>query len=169
MDLKELEARIRVLEDIEAIKKLKATYCYLCDAGLTDAKNRDELVSHFTKDAKVDFGLGPESQFQGTEGLKTFFGTVVAMGVTFCMHMVHNPVIEVKGDKAKGTWYYEAPTTDAATGKAQWMAGTYVEEYARENGEWKFSFIRTKWKYVTPYDEGWAKNPGALLAMVPKE
>jgi len=32
MDLKELEARIRVLEDIEAIKKLKATYCYLCDA-----------------------------------------------------------------------------------------------------------------------------------------
>ena len=41
MDLKELEARIRVLEDIEAIKKLKATYCYLCDAGLTIDKNRD--------------------------------------------------------------------------------------------------------------------------------
>jgi hypothetical protein len=169
MDLKELEGRIRVLEDIEAIKKLKATYCYLCDAGLTDPKNRDELVSHFTGDATVDFGLGPESRFQGMEGLKTFFGTVVAMGVTFCMHMVHNPIIEVKGDRATGRWYYEAPTTDTATGKAQWMAGTYEEEYVRENGEWKFAFIGTRWKYITPYDEGWAKNPGALLAMVPKE
>jgi hypothetical protein len=169
MDLKELEARIRVLEDIEAIKKLKATYCYLCDAGLTIDKNREELVSHFTKDARVDFGLGPASQFHGTEGLHTFFGTVVAMGVTFCMHMVHNPIIEVKGDKATGRWYYEAPTTDASTGKAQWMAGTYFEEYVREKGEWKFSYIGTKWKYVTPYDEGWAKNPGALMAMVPKE
>jgi hypothetical protein len=49
------------------------------------------------------------------------------------------------------------------------MAGTYEEEYVREHGEWKFSFIRTKWKYISPYDEGWAKNPGALLAMVPKE
>jgi hypothetical protein len=83
--------------------------------------------------------------------------------------MVHNPIIEVKGDRAKGTWYYEAPTTDAASGKAQWMAGTYEEEYVRDHGEWKFSFIRTKWKYISPYDEGWAKNPGALLAMVPKE
>jgi len=169
MDLKELEARIRVLEDIEAIKKLKATYCYLCDAGLTIDKNREELVSHFTKDARVDFGLGPASQFQGTEGLHTFFGTVVAMGVTFCMHMVHNPIIEVKGDRATGRWYYEAPTTDASTGKAQWMAGTYFEEYVREKGEWKFSYIGTKWKYVTPYDEGWAKNPGELLKMVPPE
>jgi len=169
MDLKDLEARIRTLEDIESIKKLKATYCYLCDAGLTDKRNRDELISHFTKDAKVDFGLGPDSRFEGTAGLETFFGTFVPMGVSFCMHMVHNPIIEVKGDKATGRWYYEAPTTDTSTGKAQWMAGTYEEGYVREHGEWKFASIKTKWKYISPYDEGWAKNPGALMAMVPKE
>ena len=106
---------------------------------------------------------------QGTDGLKTFFGTVVAMGVSFCMHMVHNPIIDVKGDRATGRWYYEAPTTDAATGNAQWMAGTYLEEYVREGGEWKFASMSTKWKYITPYDQGWAKDPGALLAMVPKD
>ena len=36
MTVNDLAARIQVLEDIEAIKQLKATYCYLCDAGLAD-------------------------------------------------------------------------------------------------------------------------------------
>jgi hypothetical protein len=60
--------------------------------------------------------------------------------------------------------YYEAPTTDAATNRAQWMAGTYEEEYARESGKWKFASIKTTWNYISPYDEGWAKNRGELLA-----
>ncbi|MFN8626365.1 MAG: nuclear transport factor 2 family protein [Candidatus Binatia bacterium] len=163
MSLDELLARVRVLEDIEAIRKLKATYCYLCDAGLGDERTRDELISHFTAGAKVDFGMGPASVFEGHEGLRIFFGQVVPASTPFCMHMVHNPIIEVNGDRATGKWYYEAPTTDAATNKAQWMAGTYLEEYVRENGEWKFASIRTVWTYITPYDEGWAKNRGALL------
>ena len=165
MTLEELEARVRRLEDIEEIRKLKATYCFLCDAGLDDRRNRDELISHFTAEARVDFGLGPASKFQGREGLEVFFGEVVPGAVSFCMHMVHNAIIEVEGDRATGRWYYEAPTTDAASGRAQWMAGTYVEEYAREDGEWKFVSIDTQWKYISPYDEGWAKNPGELLAL----
>jgi len=160
MNLEELESRIRVLEDIEAIRKLKATYCYLCDAGLGDRQNRDELISHFTANSRVDFGLGPESMFEGRDGLEIFFGQVVTSAITFSMHMVHDPIIEVKGDRATGKWYYEAPTTDTSTGKAQWMAGIYEEEYVREDGEWKFDFIKTVWSYITPYDEGWAKNRG---------
>ena len=166
MSTKELEARIRVLEDIEAIRKLKATYCRLCDAGLDDESNRDELLSHFAAEARVDFGLGAASRFEGRKGLENFFGEVVPGAVSFCMHMVHNPIIEVHGDHATGSWYFEAPTTDAGTDRAQWMAGTYEEEYVRENGAWKFASIRTLWKYISPYDEGWAKNRGELLAGV---
>jgi len=165
MTLAELEARVRRLEDIEEIRKLKATYCYLCDAGLDDPQNRDELIAHFTADARVDFGLGPASRFQGRAGLEVFFGQVVPGAVSFCMHMVHNAVIEVDGDRATGRWYYEAPTTDTASDRAQWMAGTYEEQYVREDGEWKFAAIDTRWKYISPYDEGWAKNPGELLAL----
>lgn len=166
MNRDEIEARLRVLEDIEAIKKLKATYCYLCDAGLDDPENRKELIAHFTDDAKVDFGLGPASRFEGKEGLEVFFGRVVPGAVSFSMHMVHNPIIEVHGDRASGRWYYEAPTTDATTDRAQWMAGTYYEEYVRENGEWKFASIKTKWKYISPYDAGWAKDRGQVLAQL---
>ena len=164
MTMEELEARVKVLEDIEEIRKLKATYCYLCDAGLGDEGIRDKLISHFTEDARVDFGLGVASMFEGKDGLETFFGQVVPAAVSFCMHMVHDPIIEVRGDRATGKWYYEAPTTDASTNRAQWMAGTYEEEYVRESGKWKFASIKTTWKYISPYDEGWAKNRGELLA-----
>jgi hypothetical protein len=164
-----LEERVQRIEDIEAIRKLKATYCFLCDAGLDDKNIREELISHFTADARIDFGLGPASKFQGREGLEVFFGQVVPGAVSFCMHMVHNAIIEVDGDHATGKWYYEAPTTDAGSGRAQWMAGTYLEEYLREDGEWKFVSIDTQWKYISPYDEGWAKNPGELLALAQTE
>ncbi|MDH3213115.1 MAG: nuclear transport factor 2 family protein, partial [Myxococcales bacterium] len=89
MTMEELEARIRVLEDIEAIRKLKATYCDLCDAGLGDARNVEALVAHFTEDAKVDFGMGDASVFQGRDGIRIFFGQLVPGSVSFCMHMVH--------------------------------------------------------------------------------
>ncbi len=158
--MSDLEARIRVLEDIEQIKKLKAIYCELCDAGLTDDRNRDALVAHFTADATVDFGMGEGSTFEGKEGLELFFGTIVPSGVSFCMHMLHNPVIEVDGDRATGRWYFEAPTTNAVTGKPQWMAGRYLEEYRREGGVWKFSSIETVWKYVAPYEQGWSGDAG---------
>jgi hypothetical protein len=155
--VEELEARVKRLEDIEEIRALKAAYCDLCDAGLGDRATLDALISHFTADAAVDFGMGEGSAFRGREGLRVFFGQVVPGGVSFCMHMVHNSVIEVHGDRATGRWYFEAPTTNAVTGKAQWMAGRYEEEYAREEGVWKFSSIKTHWYFVAPYDEGWSE------------
>jgi len=164
MTMEELEARIRVLEDIEAIRKLKATYCDLCDAGLGDARNVEALVAHFTEDAKVDFGMGDASVFQGRDGIRIFFGQLVPGSVSFCMHMVHNPAIDVDGDRATGSWYFEAPTTNAVTGKAQWMAGRYLEEYVREDGAWKFASIETRWYFVAPYDEGWGDATGDFRA-----
>jgi ketosteroid isomerase-like protein len=155
-----LETRIKRLEDIEEIRKLKATYCDLCDAGLIDASNLEALLAHFTNDAHLDFGMGDGSVFDGGEGMKIFFGSVVPSAVSFCMHMVHNSVIEVEGDRATGRWYFEAPTTNAMTRKAQWMAGRYVEEYVREDGRWKFASIKTEWNYVAPYDEGWGDATG---------
>lgn len=158
MSLEQLEARIKVLEDIEEIRKLRATYCFLCDAGLDKDGNLDKLLSHFTENARLQFG--PGAPIQGREGHKAFFGATVTGAVSFCMHMVHNSFITVDGDKADGTWYFEAPTTTRAEHKAQWMAGTYIEEYVREDGEWKFDSIKAVFNYITPYEDGWAKTPG---------
>jgi len=163
MGIEELEARIQVLEDIEAIKKLKATYCRLCDAGLDQERNLRELLSHFDKNARADFGVGEAAIFEGEAGLETFLGELVPGAVSFCKHMVHNPIIEVNGDTATGEWYFEVPATDRASNRAQWMAGSYFEQYVRQEGAWKFASIRVEWNYISPYDEGWAKNRGEIL------
>ena len=41
-----LEARVQRLEDIEAIRQLKAEYCDICD----DSHNPDRIVTIFTED-----------------------------------------------------------------------------------------------------------------------
>ena len=55
MAMSELEQRITRLEDIEAIKQLKARYCEICD----DMHNPDRVTSVFAEDAiweSPDFG-----------------------------------------------------------------------------------------------------------------
>ena len=46
MNLEDLAKRITRLEDIEAVKQLKATYCSICD----DDHNPDRIASIFSED-----------------------------------------------------------------------------------------------------------------------
>ena len=62
----DLEARIRRLEDIEAIKQEKSRYVYCLDV-----RDWDGVLDHYTEDAKVDFGdLG---HYEGREEMVKFF------------------------------------------------------------------------------------------------
>jgi hypothetical protein len=47
MDSKDLEKRIKLVEDIEAIKKLKHQYCHYCDANY----DADAIAALYTEDA----------------------------------------------------------------------------------------------------------------------
>ncbi len=51
MSFEELQSRIGILEDIEAIRKLKANYAYLQDTG-----DMQEFANLFVDDAVMDFG-----------------------------------------------------------------------------------------------------------------
>ena len=65
-DLSELEKRIRVIEDIEAIKKLKAKY-FRC----VDKKLWEEMETVLTEDAVADYGMGIEL-LQGRKAIIEF-------------------------------------------------------------------------------------------------
>ena len=65
-DLADLERRIRALEDIEAIRRLKHRY-WRC----LDLKLWDEMAACFTPDAAVDYG-GGRYRFQGVEAILGF-------------------------------------------------------------------------------------------------
>jgi hypothetical protein len=152
MNLEDLARRIQVLEDIEAIKKLKARYCAYCD----DHYNADGLASLFTEDAIWDGGEHL-SRNVGREAIRTFFqGSPNRL--PFAIHHVTNPLIEVHGDTASGRWYLFQPCTRADGNRAVWLAAQYDEEYVRVDGEWKFRRITITPAFYTPYDQGWARQ-----------
>lgn len=72
--------------------------------------------------------------------------------------MVLNPIIEVDGDKAKGTWYLFQACTYAEGNRAVWGSARYDEEYVRMNGEWRFASLKLTSFFWTPFDQGWVKS-----------
>jgi len=151
MDNLELERRITVLEDIEAIKRLKARYCEICD----DDHNQDRIVQIFAEDGiweSKDFG-----QAQGHAELRKLFKSF-AERISFSQHNVMNPIIEVSGNTAKGSWYFLGPFTFRKGNRQMWLAARYEDDYVKINGEWKFKHLRAIGRMAAPYEKGWAKN-----------
>lgn len=149
MDIAELEKRLTRLEDIEAIKQLKAHYCEICD----DDHNPDRITGIFVEDGiweGGDFGKA-----QGHEAIRQLFQTFQHL-ISFSQHMVMNPIIEVDGDRARGVWYFFGPFTFRRTNEARWVAARYEDDYVKVNGRWKYQHLRADLRMSAPYDTGWA-------------
>ena len=102
MNMEDLERRLRVMEDVEEIKRLKARYCAYCD----DNYNATAIASLFTEDAVWDGGI--RGRADGRQGIHDFFFQA-SQRLPFAIHMVMNPDIEVNGDTATGSWYRSKP------------------------------------------------------------
>jgi uncharacterized protein (TIGR02246 family) len=152
MDATELERRVRVLEDIEAIKRLKHRYADACDRGY----DADALAALFADDAVWDGGLF--GRHEGREAIREFFQGV-SSDIVFALHYMMNPIIDVAGDRATGTWYLFQTCTFAKENTPIWGAARYDEEYVRESDGWKFRRLRLVSSFWTPFDEGWVKRP----------
>jgi uncharacterized tellurite resistance protein B-like protein len=150
----DLESRVRRLEDLEAIKQLKAIYCFRIDAREIDA-----LMERFTEDAVWDGG--PMGRFEGRDAIGRFLRELPQQ-LSFSLHWVMNPLIEIDGDRARGRWYLVEPLTSANGERAILGAGRYEERYVREGRVWKFCEIHLIPLFWTPYEEGWAKRPSVL-------
>jgi limonene-1,2-epoxide hydrolase len=96
--LAQLEQRVQVLEDVNAIRHLKARYAAYCD----DQYNPDGLAALFTEDAVWESqGLG---RFEGREAIRAFFRGASQL-FTFAIHYSLNGQIDVQGDTARAQWY----------------------------------------------------------------
>ena len=98
MNIEEIERRLRAIEDVEAIKKLKARYCVYCDEGY----NAGGIAGLFTEDGVWDGGLF--GCYEGRDAIRSFFQEASQM-ISFALHYVTNSIVEVDGDQAQGTWY----------------------------------------------------------------
>lgn len=130
-----LEQRITRLEDIEAIKQLKARYAEICD----DLHNPDRIASCFAEDAiweSPDFGKA-----QGHEEIRQLFSKFRDM-FSFSQHNMMNPIIEVNGNTATGIWYIMGPWTYNDGGEQKWLALRYDDDYVKIDGSWKYQHLR---------------------------
>jgi len=146
----DLAAKIQRLDDIEAIRNLKAKYCAFCDDGY----NADGIASCFVEDGIWDGGV--RGTYEGREAIRSFFSTGTSR-ITFAVHNVLNPIIEVDGDTAHASWYLFQPCTEA--GQAYWVSGVYQDDYVKVNGQWFFKHLRVTFNFWTPFEQGWAKQP----------
>jgi hypothetical protein len=151
MSTSDIEKRITVLEDIEAIKILKARYCAICD----DDHNPEKIASVFAEDGiweGGDFGKA-----QGHQAIRKLFEGFKKL-ISFSQHNLMNPIIEVNGDYAKGTWYLLGPFTFREKNDARWIACRYEDDYVKINGEWKYKHLRAFIRVHAEYEKGWAKT-----------
>ncbi len=127
-ELTDLEKRIQVLEDIEAIKKLKAKYW-----NSVDTKQWDSLAACFAENAFF------ESPFLGRLEGRDHIVRVLkrAMKNVKTSHQGHNPEIEITGEtSASGKWALN-DRVEMPENKFMKGYGHYDEEYIKENGSWK--------------------------------
>jgi ketosteroid isomerase-like protein len=144
----DLDVRIRRLEDIEAIRALKARYAYLCDTGY----DPDKLAALFTED-----GVWESDKFGrhvGRAAIREFFAGT-SSSITFAMHYMTNPEIEVAGDDASGRWHLFQACTFAENNTPIWGSGRYFERYRRTDEGWRFRHLTLTSCFWTPFDRGW--------------
>jgi hypothetical protein len=155
----DLEARVQRLIDIEDIKQLKARYAAYCD----DDYNADGLAALFAEDAVWDgAALG---YAEGQEQIREFFRKAPAT-VSFAVHTVTNPLIEIDGSRATGRWYLWQPMVLRDAGACMWLCAQYDDRYVRSADGWLFEHVKITIRAFSPYEEGFGK---VLVGAVPVE
>jgi hypothetical protein len=132
-DKKDLESRLAALEDIEAIKKLKARYLRCVDNRLWD-----EMNECFTEDAVADYGSG--RRYENRKAIMNFFTNASNASKTSAIgaHHGHNPEIELVADSfARGIWQLLAYRIDTETNLGVRDVAFYNDEYIKVDGVWK--------------------------------
>jgi bile-acid 7alpha-dehydratase len=141
-DNEELELRISILEDIEAIKKLKGKYIRCVDRKLWD-----ELEECFVEDAEAHYG--ENNDYIGRNSIIGFLKDCLKEGVITSSHECHTPEIEVNTDgTARGVWkFHDYIVINQKPFLNGWAY--YEDEYIKVEGMWKIKTV----SYTRDYQE----------------
>ena len=137
---------LQLLVELEALKRLKATYFYHIDH-----KNWDEWLALFTPDASLAWDgtvstLGREGKLAGRHvGHAAIREFVIekTLNPTVTVHQGHTPILDIISEtEARGIWAME-DIVDTKGGLLHGF-GHYHETYRKVNGEWKISSLHLK-------------------------
>lgn len=151
-----LEARVRRLEDLEAIRDLKARYAQYCDDGY----DPDGIASLFTEDGVWEASF-PPGIYRSREEIREFF-TGVSKEFVWALHYVVRPTIEISesGDSAEGSWYFLGPMTIRDEGKDVpiLVTGIYRDRYVKRDGRWWITHTKLETHQFSEWQTGWVEQ-----------
>ena len=134
MDSNSLETRLRRLEDLEAIRALKARYFSCCDR-----KDPIGMRACFA-DGKVHIDYGVIGTFDNADALQKIFSEVGCHDYMVEMHHGANHQVEMTGaDSARGSWSLHYFLIQTEQKSLTQLGGQYEDEYRRVGGAWKIS------------------------------
>jgi hypothetical protein len=153
-----LERRLALLEDVEAIRNLKAQYAYYLDGGY----DREGFGRLFTEDCLWEadyFGT-----YQGVTALQDFM-EAAGQQIKWAVHYMHNPLIEVApdGETARARWSLLELATmvrpdDPARRDPVVISGYYEDTMVKEDGQWKFKVMKVVVHFVSDLAAGWVQQ-----------
>lgn len=159
-----VEDRLQVLEDVEAIKRLKAMYAHAADGKYTaDHQQRPQSeLDHF---ARIQADLFTEDaiwdgrpQWEYSVGRETFFEVARHSVWSMATHYFIMPHIVVDGDAAHGSWYLWQTGTLLETNRSMIMSAVTTDEYRKVEGNWLIAKTVFSLKYLTPIDVPWSQT-----------
>ncbi len=132
--------KIRILYDMELIKKVKRKYWWSIDN-----KQMDDLVDCFTEDAVADYDIG--ELLEGRDAIIQFLKDTVASEELDAVpiHQGFDPVIEITSETtATVRWrlYNYMLFQKAKTTMVMWSV--YNDEFVKVNGEWKIKTTKIR-------------------------
>ena len=124
--------QLRVLQDIEDIRRLRMLYHYFINEGLFD-----RAWEIYTEDAYVVWSSAGTAR--GHTEIVALFNTLPTRA-DFVKHFVSNHIVDVNGDEATGLAYVDARY--AGDGESSFIAGKYDERYRRTPEGWRIAAVQ---------------------------
>lgn len=159
--LSDMETRLRVLEDINAINTLMATYLDASDGGWSGPSHDGASVEMlFDEDAVWE--CRGVAKVVGRSAIRALWERSRET-TPFAFHVICNPNVYVSGDRARGEWrmlalvtsrYAIAEADEAATEKI--AAANYHNQFKRVDGRWLFESVFVDLIFLENFADGWA-------------
>ena len=136
-----LEQRVQRMEDESAIRRMLVEY-----GAFLDARDYAAYAALFAEDGEWIGGFG---RFTGPAAIRKMLEDNLGVPEPgfvnkSSFHMLTNPLIQIDGNRAQVTSKYLFWTRSENDRPTPLLAGRYVDEFVRMNGEWKIA-RRTTW------------------------
>ncbi len=163
--LSELEKKVRILDDLEAIKKLQKYYGYFIEHWMYE-----DIIDCFADDPDTELNI-LVGAYVGKEGIRRYFeGEKWRSQNPEVLHQVMqlSGIVDLSpdGKTAEGRWYgFGAVSLPTGKGVLQNLSGgIYTARYIKENGKWKIWKLIWNPTYMFDPREGWVKADKVISA-----